>query len=472
MPDQLRLDIEMQGELETLWASVLDHVEAELGQEAIASWLQDAVPVALEGGTFVLGVPNSTARAWVEKKYARRLAAALSDLQGEPLRLEVVVHRATKRAARSTTSPTPAPPASVSAAPPPRPAVSAAFAPIPLNEKYTFENFVVGQSNRFAHAAAAAVADQPGKEYNPLFLYGGVGLGKTHLLQAIGHELLVRNPHARVAYVSGETFTSHFITSLRDRKAEEFRRAYRSVDIWLVDDIQFIADKSSTKEEFFHTFNELYLTNRQVVLASDRAPRELRLMEDRLRTRLEAGLMVEILPPELEMRVAILQRRAAQEGADVPPDVLYQIACTVTDSTRVLEAALIRMLALASLTRSSVTPELAARALGAFVQESRVAGISLLSIQRAVCEYFKISEQEVIGPRRDRQTALARQVAMYLMRELTRKSLVEIGELFGGKTHSTVIYSCGKLEKELKTDAGLAASVKELRAKIAASSRE
>jgi chromosomal replication initiator protein len=260
------------------------------------------------------------------------------------------------------------------------------------------------------------------------------------------------------------------VTSLRERREEDFRRTYRGVDIWLVDDIQFIADKTSTKEEFFHTFNELYLTNRQIVLASDRPPRELRLMEDRLRTRLESGLMVEIAAPELETRVAILEKRAAMEGAEIPPEVLYQIARAVSTNIRVLEAALIRMLALASLYRSSITQELATRALAAFVQEGRMATINWIAVRQAVCDQFKVSEDDLISPRRDRQTCLARQVAMYLMRELSRKSLAEIGELFGGKAHSTVLYACGKLEKEMKQDASLEAAIRGLRTQIAGSS--
>jgi chromosomal replication initiator protein len=468
MDNQLSLGIEDSGALTSLWDEALRLAERSLGREAVESWLRDTAPLSLADGKLVLGVANATARTWVEKKYAPALAEALGEIRGEPTRLEVVVRKEAPRAAKGArTSSQEGAGRDRPGASQARPPIPAIFAPIPLNEKYTFDNYVTGQSNRFAHAAASAVADQPGREFNPLFIYGGVGLGKTHLLQAIGHALRERDPRARVAYISGETFTSHFITSLREHREEEFRRAYRGVDIWLVDDIQFIADKTSTKEEFFHTFNELYLTNRQIVLAADRPPRELRLMEDRLRTRLESGLMVEVAAPDLEMRMAILQKRARQEGAEVPDDVVYQIARSVTDNVRVLEAALIRMLALASLTRCTVNGELAAKALGAFVQESAVACISLLAIQRAVCEYFQISEQELTGPRRDRQTSLARQVAMYLMRELSRKSLMEIGGMFGGKTHSTVLYSCAKLEKDMKADPTLANTIRTLRSRIA-----
>jgi chromosomal replication initiator protein len=461
MDRQLSLEIEPSDELSALWSQSLRLTERAVGREAVQSWLKECVPQVLAEGRLTLAVADATTRTWIEKKYLRILEQAVGEVRGAATVVELVV----RKADRSSTKTKPAPARVETQAA--RPAVSPLFSPLPLNEKYTFGNFVVGQSNRFAHAAAAAVAERPGREFNPLFIYGGVGLGKTHLLQAIGHALREQNPRSRVVYISGETFTAHFITSLREHREEEFRRAYRSVDIWLVDDIQFIADKTSTKEEFFHTFNELYLTNKQIVLASDRPPRELRLMEDRLRSRLEAGLMVEIAPPELETRVAILQKRAALEGVDVPSEVLYQIAHSVTSNIRVLEAALIRLLALSSLTRSSVTGELAARAVGAFVQDGGLATIGFVAIMRAVCDHFNVTEQELVGARRDRQTCMARQVAMYLMRELSRKSLVEIGQHFGGKSHSTVLYACAKLEKEMREDPALASTIQGLRSRIA-----
>jgi chromosomal replication initiator protein len=463
--EQLCLEIDDAARLRAVWEQALQVAEPQLGREAVESWLKDAAPLQLEGGRLVLGVPNATARAWIDKKYGRVLCESLSEVTGRDVSLEVNVRKA----------PPAAKPARTRAAEPPaaaRAPVPPIFAPLPLNEKYRFDNFVVGQSNRFAQAAAESVAQSPGQGFNPLFIYGGVGLGKTHLLHAIGHALVARNPRSRIAYVSGETFTSHFITSLRERREEEFRRAYRSIDIWLVDDIQFIADKSSTKEEFFHTFNELYLTNRQIVLAADRPPRELRLMEERLRTRLESGLMAEIAPPELETRLAILEKRAEMEGADVPQDVLYHIAQAVTDNVRVLEAALIRMLALSSLNRCGITAELASRALGPFVNEAKLACTSLVMILRAVCEQFKIPEEEVTSARRDRRISLARQVAMYLMRDMSQKSLAEIGQVFGGKTHSTVLYACTKLENDMKADQALAATVRGLRSRLAGRTAE
>src|SRR5207248_4100599 len=378
-----------------------------------------------------------------------------------PAQVAVVVSPAVPKpgAERRSRAAVAQPPGRSPSSPPP------GFEPLPLNEKYTFGSFVVGGANRFAHAAASAVAANPGRTYNPLFLYGDTGLGKTHLLQAIGHQLHEQNPAARVAYLSGETFTSQFVASLRESRTDEFKLAYRGVDVWLVDDIQFIADKNSSREEFFHTFNDLYLTNRQIVLAADRPPQELRLMEERLRSRLGSGLMAEIAPPELETRMAILERRAEAEGASVPADVVLTIAGMVESNIRALEAALIRVLALASLNRCPLTAEMAARALEAVLRDGRLSGVSLQAIQRAVCQQFGIQE-EALAAGRDQRTARARRVAMYLLRDLGRHSLAQIGDLFGGKTHSTVVYACQKLEHEMKQDAELSLAVKQLAARL------
>jgi chromosomal replication initiator protein len=462
MTEQLQLHIEEVDEVRPLWEQTVTCAGRHLGREVVESWLREAEPLSLREGVLTLGAPNGTARDWIDKKYSTAIADAFREMHGHDVRVQVVVRQvagqsAARREARRET------PTLIRSAPRPAPGP---FAPIPLNEKYTFDRFIVGPSNRFGEAAARAVAQNPGKAYNPLFLYGGVGLGKTHLLQAIGHEMQKERPGARVAYTSGETFTTHFIQSLRQSREEEFKRWYRSVDIWLVDDIQFIADKTSTKAEFFHTFNELYLTNRQIVLASDRPPSELRLMEDRLRSRLEAGLMAEIVPPDLETRMAILEQRAAMEGAILPADVTLYIASLIQSNVRVLEAALIRLLALASLNRCDVTADLARSALEAYIREEKASPVSAQAVQKAVSERFGVPEEAMLGPRRDRKTSRARQVAMYLTRALTRSSLVEVGELFGGKTHSTVVYACQKLEHEMKQDVELASAVQQLCARL------
>jgi chromosomal replication initiator protein len=469
MKEQLQLQIDDADGARLLWERTLESAGRRLGREVVESWLQDAQAVKLQDGVLVLGAPNATHRDWIEKKYAAQLAEMAGHVHGTELAVQVVVRAGSAAAAEHRggtrgTAKASAPPSAERLA-----ALSSTHFPsTPLHDKYTFDNFVVGVSNRFSQAAALAVANNPGKSYNPLFIYGGVGLGKTHLLQAIGQHVRAENPRARIAYISGETFTSHFVASLRESREDEFKRWYRNVDIWLVDDIQFIAElnRSSTKEEFFHTFNALYLTNRQIVFASDRPPRELRLLEDRLRSRMEAGLMTEIVEPELETRMAILEQRAALEGASLPGDVVLAIASQLQGNIRVLEAALIRLLALASLNRCEVTADLAASALEAFVCEGRASELGVQAIQKAVCEQFGVSEELLLSGRRDRKTSLARQVAMYLMRDLTRTSLSRIGDLFGGKTHSTVLYACKKLEAEMKQNEELAQAIRQLCARL------
>jgi chromosomal replication initiator protein len=462
MSDQLQLHIEEGEGVRPLWERALQSAGQRLGREVMESWFADTQPISLRNGVLTIGAPNGMARDWIDQKYSRVLAESFREAHGSEVSVSVVVAAAAASPRRSVASS----PRRESAPSPARPVAPSHFAPLPLNDKYTFEQFIVGSSNRFGHAAAVSVAQRPGKNYNPLFLYGGVGLGKTHLLQAIGQEIAREQPTARVSYVSGETFTSHFITSLREGREEEFKRWYRSIDVWLVDDIQFIADKNSTKEEFFHTFNELYLTNRQIVLASDRAPRELRLMEDRLRSRLESGLMAEIGSPDLETRMAILEQRAALEGVEVPADVVLTIASMVESNVRVLEAALIRLLALASLNRSPITADLAAGALEAYVQGGRASQVGVQVVQKAVCDRFGVPAEALTGNRRDKKSTLARQVAMYLMREVTRTSLSQIGDLFGGKAHSTVLYACQKLETQMKQDSELAEAVQQLCARL------
>jgi chromosomal replication initiator protein len=469
LSDQLQLHIEDVEGVRPLWERALQSAGQRLGREVMESWFADTQPLSLKGGVLTIGAPNGMARDWIDQKYSRVLAESFREAHGSEVSVSVVVHaegsprRQTHLASLGVCPPSPR---REHAPSPARPVAPSHFAPLPLNDKYAFEHFIVGPSNQFAHAASLSVAQRPGKNYNPLFLYGGVGLGKTHLLQAIGQEICREQPTARVSYVSGETFTSHFITALREGREEEFKRWYRSIDVWLVDDIQFIADKNSTKEEFFHTFNELYLTNRQIVLASDRPPRELRLMEDRLRSRLESGLMADIGPPDLETRMAILEKRAALEGVEVPADVVLTIASMIESNVRMLEAALIRLLALASLNRCPITADLAAGALEAYVQGGRASQIGVQVVQKAVCDRFGVPAEALTGNRRDKKSTLARQVAMYLMREVTRTSLTQIGDLFGGKTHSTVLYACQKLESQMKQDAELAEAVQQLCVRI------
>ncbi|MBB4778989.1 chromosomal replication initiator protein DnaA [Actinomadura catellatispora] len=335
-----------------------------------------------------------------------------------------------------------------------------------LNPKYTFETFVIGSSNRFAHAAAVAVAEQPAKAYNPLFVYGDSGLGKTHLLHAIGHYAQSLFNGARVRYVSSEEFTNDFINSIRDGKADGFRRRYRDVDILLVDDIQFLEGKEQTQEEFFHTFNTLHNASKQIVISSDRPPKELVTLEDRLRNRFEWGLTTDVQPPELETRIAILQKKARQEGLAAPPDVLEFIASQIATNIRELEGALIRVTAFASLNRQSVDMKLAEIVLKDLIPNDSGPEITAAMIMAQTVEYFGTTIEDLCGPSRSRMLVTARQIAMYLCRELTELSLPKIGQQFGGRDHTTVMHAERKIRSLMAERRAIYNQVTELTGRI------
>jgi chromosomal replication initiator protein len=335
-----------------------------------------------------------------------------------------------------------------------------------LNPKYTFETFVIGSSNRFAHAAAVAVAESPAKAYNPLFVYGGSGLGKTHLLHAIGHYATALNTAKAVRYVSTEEFTNDFINSVRDDKISAFQRRYREVDILLIDDIQFLENRERTQEEFFHTFNTLHNANKQIVITSDRSPKQLATLEDRLRTRFEWGLLADIQPPDMETRIAILQKKAAQERLLAPPEVLEFIATRIVNSIRELEGALIRVTAFASLNRAAVDLALAEEVLHDFIPDGSSPEITADQIMDATSEYFGVSVEDLRGHSRSRVLVNARQVAMYLCRELTDLSLPRIGQAFGGRDHTTVMHADRKIRQQMAERRSLYNQIAELTNRI------
>jgi chromosomal replication initiator protein len=335
-----------------------------------------------------------------------------------------------------------------------------------LNPKYTFETFVIGSSNRFAHAASVAVAESPAKAYNPLFIYGGSGLGKTHLLHAIGQYATMLGNARFVRYVSTEEFTNDFINSLRDDKTQAFQRRYRDVDILLIDDIQFLENRERTQEEFFHTFNTLHNANKQIVISSDRSPRQLATLEDRLRTRFEWGLLADIQPPDLETRIAILQKKAAQERLFAPPDVLEFIASRIASSIRELEGALIRVTAFANLTRSPVELSLAEEVLRDFIPDGSGPEITADQIMASTADYFGVSLEDLRGHSRSRVLVNARQVAMYLCRELTDLSLPRIGQAFGGRDHTTVMHADRKIRQQMAERRSLYNQIAELTNRI------
>ncbi len=433
----------------TLWTEALRQIEGQLNKPTLESFLKVMHPVGLQGDTFILAVPNRFAKEWVEQRLLGVVRGALSRAVGRDIQVQVTVADA------------PPPPAPARAAPPPA-ALPRNTEGLHLSPKYTFETFVIGAGNRFAHAAAMAVAEAPARSYNPLFIYGGVGLGKTHLLQAIGHRVLLGAGVARVAYISSEKFTNELINSIRDDKTLEFRNRYRNVDVLLIDDIQFLAGKERTQEEFFHTFNTLHEASRQIIITSDRPPKEIPTLEDRLRSRFEWGLITDIQPPDLETRIAILRKKAESEGISVPDEVAEFIAQRIHTNIRELEGALVRVVAYASLTRSPIGVELTADVLRDLLPPTRARVVTIQTIQASVSEFFGIRSEEMRSKRRTKGVAFPRQVAMYLARELTDASLPRIGEEFGGRDHTTVMHACHRVRETLRRDAHLAASLKRL----------
>ena len=335
-----------------------------------------------------------------------------------------------------------------------------------LNPKYTFNSFVIGNSNRFAHAASLAVAESPAKAYNPLFIYGGVGLGKTHLMHAIGHYILNENPKAKVVYVSSEKFTNELINAIKDDKNEEFRNKYRNVDVLLIDDIQFIGGKERTQEEFFHTFNALHEDNKQIILSSDRPPKEIPTLEDRLRSRFEWGLIADIQPPDFETRMAILKKKADSEKLNVANEVMVYIATKIKSNIRELEGALIRIVAYSSLTNREITVDLASEALKDIIANKGTSAVTVETIQEAIANYFNLRVDDLKSQRRLRTIAYPRQIAMYLSRKLTDMSLPKIGEEFGGRDHTTVIHAYEKISENLKTDEALQNTINDITNKL------
>jgi chromosomal replication initiator protein len=443
-----------------VWQEVLAALGKKASRPSFESSLKQVRPQAITDDTLVLLVSSEFARDWLEKRGTKPIQAALEQVVGKPMK---VVYELSQMGLAleggEARRPTVKPPA--------RQRQTEALASTPLNVKYTFENFVVGKGNQFAQAAALAVARKPAERYNPLFLYGGVGLGKTHLMQAIGHYVREHEPRLRVEYVSGDTFTFHVVSSIRDDRFAAFRTKYSAVDVWLVDDIQFIAAKERTEAEFFYVFNTLCETGRQVVITSDRPPKELRVMDDRLRSRFEWGLVADIKAPDLETRMAILARKAQAEGMAVPEEVLNYIARVVNSNIRVLEGALISVLAAASLTGVEVTLALAAEQLRDHSLEAPHQPLSIPQVQQLVADHFHLTVVELTARRRTREVVFARQLAMYLCREFLNASFPSIARAFGGKDHSTVMHACTKIKGQMR-DRTLQALVNELGGRLRA----
>jgi chromosomal replication initiator protein len=433
--------VEHQIELtaEGLWEQVASRLKEALNDATFGSWFGGAGGAGLTDDTFTVAVPNDFTREWIEGHFLGLIRAAVKDATGQERRVQLRVRESGDLPAEQTADGLPAEQPTHRAPDPP--------ASASMSNKYTFDLFVIGSSNRFAHAAALAVAEAPAQAYNPLFIYGGTGLGKTHLLQAVGQYIGEHGNGLTARYVTSETFMNDFINSLRDKRIEGFKQRYRTYDVLLVDDVQFFEGKERIQEEFFHTFNSLYEAGRQIVISSDRPPKEIATLEERLRSRFEWGLITDIQPPDLETRIAILRKKEKTDRIHVPdPDVLTYVAERVTTNIRELEGALTRVVAFSSLTGRPMTVELAEDVLKDVFPQGQSVEISIRRIQETVSERFGMTVGELVSAKRSQSIAYPRQVAMYLSRALTDSSLPKIGKEFGGRDHTTVMHANAKIE--------------------------
>lgn len=423
--------------IEELWQKILDKLKESMSKASFDTWLSETKVLEITRDEVTVLAPNDFTKNWLDQRYQEVINQLLFDLTGEQLKIKFTLNEASEQVASILTQPKSTEPTHENL----------------LNPKYTFNTFVVGSANRFAHAASLAVAEAPTKSYNPLFIYGGVGLGKTHLMHAIAHFVQEHHPQLNVIYLSSEKFTNEFINAIMDNKTDNFRNKYRKVDILLVDDVQFLAGKEQTQEEFFHTFNTLHEENKQIIISSDRPPREIPTLEERLRSRFEWGLITDISPPDLETRIAILTKKAKAEGLeDLSTDVLHYIANQVDTNIRELEGALIRVIAYSSLVNEDVNVNLAAQALQNIIKNQRPKTITIKMIQKFIAEKFNITINEILSKKRTKTIAYPRQIAMYLARELTDSSLPKIGEQFGKRDHTTILHGHKKISEMILDD--------------------
>ncbi|HDK7168983.1 TPA: chromosomal replication initiator protein DnaA [Clostridium botulinum] len=445
----------MDTHLTETWEKAINIIKGELTEVSFNTWIKSINPISLENNSLKLAVPNDFTKGILESRYKDLIVNALKLLTSKKYNIDFFVTTEEKIEENQKNHNNEK--SNI--------VVNDEMSTM-LNPKYTFDSFVIGNSNRFAHAASLAVAESPAKAYNPLFIYGGVGLGKTHLMHAIGHYILHNNPKSQVVYVSSEKFTNELINSIKDDKNVEFRNKYRNIDILLVDDIQFIAGKERTQEEFFHTFNALYEANKQIIISSDRPPKEIPTLEDRLRSRFEWGLIADIQAPDFETRMAILKKKADVEKLNIPNEVMVYIATKIKSNIRELEGALIRIVAFSSLTNKEISVDLASEALKDIISSKQTRQVTIDIIQEVVANYYNLKIEELKSARRTRNIAFPRQIAMYLSRKLTDMSLPKIGEEFGGRDHTTVIHAYEKISNNLKKDESLQNAIKELNKRI------
>jgi chromosomal replication initiator protein len=432
-----------------VWRAALGELQVSLSPANYETWLRDTYLVDVDDQRFRIAVPNGFAKDWLETRYRSLISQTLARVVGYSVQVEFVVtanNDSRVQAAEVAAQPVRVEPTRVGAP------EGAGAGVTNLNARYTFSNFIVGSANRLAHAASLSVAERPGHAYNPLFLYGGVGLGKTHLMHAIGNAVVGKFPRKRVVYATSEKFTNEFITSIQQGKIDEFRARYRRIDLLLIDDIQFIADKERTQEEFFHTFNAIHEDGKQIVLSSDRPPKGILTLEERLRSRFEWGLIADLTAPDLETRIAILRAKAEEQGTPITSDVIEFIARKVVSNIRELEGALNRIVAYASMGAMPISIELAQAVLSNVLYNPKKRQVTPERIAKAVSDYYGVGMDALKGQKREKSIVVPRQIAMFLMREETDVSLLRIGAELGGRDHSTVLHACDKINREMQVN--------------------
>ncbi|APB30367.1 MULTISPECIES: chromosomal replication initiator protein DnaA [Vagococcus] len=439
-----------------IWQELVENYRKSLTSPSFSAWIDPAKPINLQNNILTIELPSDLHKNYWEKNLAAKIVETGFELTGEEI-TPVFIIQDDEPIVTKTQKDSPVELPNI---------VKKNSKKALLNSKYTFDTFVIGKGNQMAHAAALVVSEDPGATYNPLFFYGGVGLGKTHLMHAIGHQMLANNVDAKIKYVTSESFANDYINSIKNSTSEDFRQEYRNVDLLLVDDIQFFADKEGTQEEFFHTFNTLYNEGHQIVLTSDRLPNEIPKLQERLVSRFAWGLSVDITPPDLETRIAILRKKADAEGLEIPDDTLSYIAGQIDSNIRELEGALVRVQAFSTMKGQDITTSLAADALKSLKPLKEKSELSILGIQEEVCKYYHLQLKDLKGKKRVKTIVVPRQIAMYLSRELTDNSLPKIGAEFGGKDHTTVIHAHEKIQQLIEKDITIQKEVNDIKQKL------
>jgi len=450
---------------EELWQAALAEIELSISKANFITWFKNTSIISNETGHVVLGVPNGFAKEWLENKYNLYILRALSNIQSEIKSVSCVISTPTEPKQANEQ-----PPMVDAIIAPKRQFQREIAAPISfetnLNPRYAFDNFIIGGNNELARAACFAVSQNIGRIYNPLFIYGGVGLGKTHLIQSIGNEILKNNPESKVKYITSERFTSELIDSIKNQKINEFKEYYQKMDLLIIDDIQFISGKEKTQEEFFHIFNHLYQLNKQIVLSSDRPPKAIQILEERLRSRFEGGMIADVTQPDFETRMAILEKRIADDNIRISPEAIRFIASNIKNNIRELEGALNRVVVSAQLTNKEITDEFVANQLSEIISSGKKKGITHKHILKAVSEFYDINLDDLVAKNRKQDIVRPRQIAMYLMRSELQFSYPGIGEKLGGRDHTTAIHAFDKITKALLSDEKLIKEIGELREQL------